>query len=175
MVLKKASANRQHDLRSVFQFTFSDDTFIWLGNAPHTILKTHHYAPAISLVTIYAPWNVQVRRRNNKYCLTDMEFISRHGAPPRKPNHSYTISSTGGQQMNKLIRAWQPQSAIRPLSEARLAVDHPCSLPWKSAGRGTSFAHRLEANWLQLYPRPSTPWREICACVPRKSGRSPKK
>jgi len=48
MVLKKASANRQHDLRSVFQFTFSDDTFIWLGNAPHTILKTHHF----SLVTI---------------------------------------------------------------------------------------------------------------------------
>jgi hypothetical protein len=110
---------------------------IWLGSALTRYSNSPFMLRQFLSDDIWPSWNVQFRRRNNEHCLTDLELINRHGAPPRKPNYSYTISSLRGQQINELDPPWQPQSVSCQLSA------FPANDPAKPAQACSvlSFAH----------------------------------
>jgi hypothetical protein len=78
----------QRDLWYVSQFTFAHDTFIRLVDPSHAILKLAVTLWQFLSDDVCPSWNVSAMGGNNKYSLTNLEFVSRHGAPPRKPNHS---------------------------------------------------------------------------------------
>jgi hypothetical protein len=101
------------------------------------LLTRYSNSPLLSgsfLVMMHAPpRNVLATGGIKKHGLTDMEFISRHGAPPR----SWTISCSVDQQMNNFDLPWQPRSAILPIERSSASLlDHPCRHPWLEKRRG---------------------------------------
>jgi hypothetical protein len=54
-MFNQVKVKNNSDLRYVFQFTFANDTLIWLVDAPHAVLKLAVTLSGSFLVTMHAP------------------------------------------------------------------------------------------------------------------------